>query len=61
LPRKERGICFRKVFIKRMKGRNGSQCPGKLLDGTQQRQLPMATFAKGMGFVERGQPTPETC
>jgi hypothetical protein len=55
LPRGEKGICFRKVFIKRMKGGRGSQCPRKLLEGTQQRHLLLATFAKGMGFVERHQ------
>jgi len=44
-----------------MKGGRGSQCPGKLLDGTEQTQLPMATFAKGMRFVERGHLTPEAC
>jgi hypothetical protein len=38
-----------------MKGGRGSQCPRKLLEGTQQRQLLLATFAKGMGFVERHQ------
>jgi hypothetical protein len=58
---KERGICFKKVFIKRMKGQRGSQCPWKLLNGTQQRQLPLAIFAKGMGFVERDQLTLKTC
>jgi hypothetical protein len=54
LPGKEKGICFLKKIIKRMKGQRGSQCPWKLLNGTQQRQLPLATFAKGMGFVEKG-------
>jgi hypothetical protein len=52
---------LKKVFIKRMKGQRGSQCPWKLLNGTQQRQLPLAIFAKGMGFVERDQLTLKTC